>query len=610
MNEDVDRPHYPKIVLAVILFFVLFSMTPTFYEWNARSRIKPERFFELVHNFPTDYNLYLSRIREGREGAWLATEKYTSEPHAPSLLQVMYVLIGRLADYSHIQTPYVWFAYHVARVFFSALLMWVIWLVARWAFADKGFYWQFIAFLLVVTQSTWPKFELVQAVPRLGGWMPWYTMADSMQRTTFMPHVMFAQTLLVFVLWVLSGGFLTRGPAKQDLASPGNYVFLGIVGLVLGIIFPPGLLFVYGVIGIVTVAEAISLWWKGGWTNTRLSQWFVRDVFGRVVFGCVSGPSLIYFYLLLSQYPWKRLAEFDVLHPTAFSFVEYFMAMGPVLPLGLLGIIVLAIPDVRKKILTVPSKLIFFIYWVIAWLGFLFIFDKIPQQSPTRFTQMAPHVPLGILTAYLFYIATQYISTHFLGQKKLSLNHESGMKNHGLSGKRKAFFIIHNSLFILPFVIVLFGMGSMASSYMWLQDFVDHKLRATIPLVPHGAEVMYPLYDIVDALVWLQVYAPRTAIVLSGSATGNYIPVHSGNTAFVGHANTVQSEIKIAAMENFYHKRLSLEEEMGWIKEQHIAYILYGPEEAEMAQVADLRTFYPDLVEVYKNATVRVYKAP
>jgi hypothetical protein len=106
------------------------------------------------------------------------------------------------------------------------------------------------------------------------------------------------------------------------------------------------------------------------------------------------------------------------------------------------------------------------------------------------------------------------------------------------------------------------------------------------------------------------VYSPRSAIVLSGAATGNYIPVYSGNTAFVGHANTVRLEIKTAATENFYHKRLSLDEEMAWLHEQNISYILFGPEEYEMAGVIDLKSFYPDLVEVYKNATVRVYKTP
>jgi hypothetical protein len=337
MNSDTDHPRSTSIVLGFIIFLVFFAMAPTFYEWNARGRIHPDRFFELVHNFPTDYNLYLSRIREGKEGSWLATEKYTSEPHDPSLSQIMYVLIGRLAEFTHVQTPYVWFAYHVARMFFAAFLLWIIWKVTQWAFASLPFVWQLLAFLLVATQSTWPKFELVKAVPRLGGWMPWYTMADSLQRTTFMPHVLLAQALLIAILWVFAGGFITK-------KMPANFVFLGVVGLVMGIIFPPGLLFIYGVLGVLTMGEFITLWWTYGLggkgvTIKLVGEWFTRDLFGRFVFGIITAPSLVYFYLLLSQYPWKRLAEFDVLHPTQFSFIEYFMAVGPLLPLGLLAII-------------------------------------------------------------------------------------------------------------------------------------------------------------------------------------------------------------------------------------------------------------------------------
>ncbi len=553
------------IVWGLIIFFIFFSMAPTLYEWNARGRVHDDRFFELVHNFPTDYNLYLSRIREGKEGAWMATEKYTSEPHAPSLSQIMYVLIGRLADYSHIQTPYVWFAYHVARVFFGGLLLWVIWCIARWVFPQSG-KWSILTFLLIVTASTWPKFETVTGVPRLGGWMGWYTMSDSLQRTTFMPHVTFAQAMLVFIMWVLAGGFITK-------KYPGNYIFLGIVGLVLGIIFPPGLLFIYGVIGLVIVGELV-------WRIRTIKKWFFHDGFGRIVFGIVSAPSLVYFMLLFQQYPWKRLTEFDVLHPTKFSFIEYFMAMGPTLPLGILGILLLV---VLKK-LDVLSRFRIFIAWIVAWLFFIFLFNYIPQQSPTRFTQMVTNVPLGIFTAYLFY------ELFFL------------VKKHKL--------LIAYSLLLIPFIIVLFGLGTMSSSYMWLQDFVDHKLRATIPLVPSGAEVMYPMKDIVDGLTWLQVYTPRSAVVLTGMTTGNYTPVYAGNTAYVGHANTVHLEEKLAIVGNFYTRHLSIEEEMTWLK-ANINYVFYGPEELDISGgVENLRDLYPDLTEVYKNPTVRIYKVP
>jgi len=548
------------IVWGLILFFILFSFAPTFYEWRARFRIHDDRYFELVHNFPTDYNLYLSRIREGKEGAWLATEKYTSEPHSGSLSQILYVFIGRLADYSHVQTPHVWFAYHVARAFFAGLLLWIIWKVVEWAVPDKYVQWQIPLFLLIVTASTWPKFETVAGWPRFGGFMPWYTMADSLQRTTFMPHVTLAQGLLAFIALVFSGGFITK-------AAPGNWIFLGIIGMVLGIVFPPGLMFLYGVLALVTLAELLTLKKVKGW----LTSWFEGELVGRVIFGVLTMPTLVYYALLLGQYPWKRLVEFDVLHPTKFSYIEYFLAVGPVLPLGILGIIALFLWKKHEDL----EKLKYFVAWIVAWLFFLFLFNQIPQQSPTRFTQMAPHIPLGILAGWFFI--------------ELSRRFRHAM--------------------LVPIAVVILGIGSMASSYMWLKDFVDHKLRATLPIVPSGAQVMYPMREIIDGLTWLQIYTPRSSVVLTGMTTGNYVPVYAGNTAFVGHANTVKLEEKLLSAQQFYRGGITPEEARIWLKDAGIAYVFYGFEEREWgANVPDLKVWYPFLELVNESPNVKIYK--
>ncbi len=526
----------------VILFFILFSFAPTFYEWGARTKIQPDRYFELVHNFPTDYNLYLSRVREGKEGAWLATEKYTSEPHSGSLSQILYVLIGRLADYSFVQTPYVWFAYQVARAFFAGLLLLVIWKVVEWVI-PRSF--QIITFLLIVTASTWPKFEWVAGFPRFGGYMPWYTMADSLQRTTFMPHVTLAQGLLAFIVLVFSGGFITKH-------LPGNWVFLGIVGLVLGVVFPPGLMFLYGVLVLVTVFDFFG-------KNMKKEA-----IFGRVIFGIMTMPAIVYYGLLLQKYPWKRLVEFDVLHPTKFSYIEYFMAVGPIFPLGIFGLIVLIKLGKLEKVK-------YFAAWVVAWLGFVLIFNWIPQQSPTRFTQMTPHIPLGILAALAIW--------------------EMGKKIGALR--------------TIPIIVILFGFGTMASSFMWQKDFVDHKLRATLPIVPSGASVMYPMREIVDGLTWLQIYTPRSSVVLTAMTTGNSVPVYAGNTAYVGHANTVRLEEKLLATQEFYRGNGSV----AWLKEQNIAYVFYGFEERDIhGSEIDLRNLYPELEQVYESPNVRIYR--
>ncbi len=582
----------------LILFFVLFAMVPTFYEWSLRWKIKPIRYFELVHNFPTDYELYLSKIRQGKEGSWLAKEKYTSEPHEGSLIQVLYVFIGKVSDWVHVQTPYVWFSYHVMRVFFAVVLLFVMWRVSEWVF--PGFSWQIITFLLIVTASTWPKFETVDGWPRFGGYMPWYTVVDSMQRTTFLPHILFGQAMLAFILWVFGGGFITK-------KMPGNWVFLGVIGLLLGIVFTPALAFIYGVLAFWTLGEIFALIkdnWKDLSSGSGASlkkiavRYFTNNLFGRIIFGVLSLPSIIYFAMISAQYPWKRLVEFDVLHPTKFSYIEYFLALGATLPLGLVGVVISCLDQLKPSSTrtVLQKKLPIFSYWIFSWLFFVFLFNYIPQQSPTRWTEMAPHIPLAIMSMYAIYTGYQYVKKW---QSKTASKQDSVKGGSGFG----------EALLIIPIIVILLGCGTMFSSWLWQKDFVDHKLRADIPLVPQGAEVMYPLLDLVDAMVWLQVNTPRDVAVFSGQATGNLIPVYSGNFTYVGHANTVNSEMKVIIVANFFGRKRPPEEFLSLFKENNIQYVLYGPEEQGLAYGApDLRPYYPFLTEMFRNPQVIVYK--
>lgn len=573
------------VLSGLILFFLVFAMWPTIYEWNSRDRIKPTRYFELVHNFPTDYQLYLSKIRQGKEGAWLAKEKYTTEPHGGSLSQILYIWIGRISDWVHIQTPYVWVSYHAMRVFFAVVLMITIWHLTGSVFTHVG--WRLLAFVLIITASTWPKFETVNGWPRFGGYMPWYTMVDSLQRTVFMPHVLFGQSMLAFVMWVFSGGFITK-------KSSGNAIFLGIVGIVLGIIFPPALVFLYGVLFFWSIWDFL-LYSKANISKVRqirsVSQllhvylpFLLNTMLMRIVFIVMTAPTILYYSLLLSQYPWKRLVEFDILHPTKFSYMEYFLAMGATLPFGLIGIGIALLQ--RNSVHT--AKLRGYIVWVLAWLFFVFVFNFIPQQSPTRFSQMVPHVPLGLFTAYGVYVVSNAFSK----------------RRRGTTG-----FGISDVVLFIPIVIIALGLGTMFSSWLWQKDFVDHKLRADIPLVPRGAEVMYPLYDLVDAMVWLQVHTPRDVAVLTGPASGNLVPVYAGNYTYVGHANTVESEKKQIVVANFYAAKRPAQEFIDLFRANNIGYVVFGPEEKEISGGKQtLLDIYPFLREVYANKLVTVYQ--
>jgi hypothetical protein len=550
----------------LISYFVLFSLVPTFYEISRYKDLHDNRYFELVHNFYTDYNFYLSRIRQGREGAWLAKEKYTSEPHKASLLQVMYVLMGKVSAWVHVPWPNSGDTYHVARVVLAFTLLCVVAYVAKTVF--KNPFWQVLSFLLVVTAGTWPILQYHKEEWRFGGYMPWWTIMDVLQRITFIPHMLAGQALIVFQLIAIA--------TVTTMKRTGNWIFLGFIALLLGIIFPPGLLFVFAAYGVYVVIDLIySLPLK---TKTEWKDWAVVRLLGPGIVGLISAPSLLYLSLVLRIYPWKRLVDFSVLHPQPFKLTEYILVLGPMLPLGILGAILVLIN--REK------KMLLFVSWTIAWAALIIIFQYVPQESPLRFTEMMPHVPLGILTAYFFY------KLYVVGRATKEYMLSKFMKFVSLG---------------IPIFLVILAQGQMYGSWRWQKEFVDHKIIATNPLVPTGSYVMYPLKDFFNAILFIQDSTPRSTVILSETTAGNYIPVYAGNTVYVGHANTVNTEQKEFIVADFFSGRMGRTKAKEFLIANNLHWIFFGPQEMDDGGILDLSRVYPFLKEVYQNPSVRIY---
>lgn len=522
-----------RLWVILIIGFVLFSLLPTGYELSHVKLLRPERSFELVHNFPTDYNFYLSRIRQGLDGKWTVTEKYTSEPHNPSLIHEMYIVMGEVGRF--LRVPF-WRAgdvYHVARIVLAVTLLSMI------AVICQKYPFGLAAFFLAVTASSWPKLVYVDGIPRFGGYMSWWSVMDSLQRITFIPHILAGQILIIFLIYELT---------KKNIQK--NTLFLGLLGFLLGMVFPPGLVFVYVVLGVYALLN---------WTNKTYLSYL-----GFVLISC---SALIYLYLMTGFYPWKRLAEVDIIRPLPFDYWEYAKAIGPIGPIGLIGLIW----ALRKK----EIRMYPVVAWVVAWLGLLFVFKFIPAQSPLRFSEMIPHVPLGILAAYLFY-------------------------------KMKFF------KYFFPITLVLLGLGQMYSSWLWQKDFVDHKMRAATPLVPYDSYVMYPLDDFMAALYFLHDHYPQNAVILSDMTAGNYIPVYSGNSVYIGHDNTVHLEVKKEVVKRFFSGLSKPEDARSFLQKNNISAIFYGPQEKENLpagrQAGDLSKAYPFLKQVYKNNFIFIYE--
>ena len=555
----------------LIVGFVLFSLSPTFYELKRSGDLHADRQFELIHNFPTDYNFYLSRIREGLEGRWTSVERYTSEPHAGSLVHEMYVLMGRVGRASRVPWHRAGDIYHVARIVLAIAFLVLIAEFCKKTFA-AGFKneelriknnsyllnlksnFSILAFLLVVTASSWSKIVYVEGVLRLGGYMPWWSVMDSLQRITFIPHLLAGQALIIFLLLGLTHFEIIKKSA--------NIVFLGFLGLLLGMIFPPGLVFLYVVMGVYALLHG-----KG----------MVKFITPYFLVFFISMPSLVYLGLMTSVYPWKRLIEVDIIRPLPFDYWEYVKAIGPI---GITGLIGFMWAFFRKEKAMYPA-----VSWVISWIGLLFVFKFIPAQSPLRFSEMIPHVPLGILTAYLFFeigrFRKSFITRHLPAQAGLSV--------------------------VIPMFLIVMGLLHMYSSWLWQRDFVDHKIRATTPLVPTGSYVMYPLKDFISAIVFIQDSTPSDAIILSETTAGNYIPVYSGNRVYLGHDNTVNFESKKEEVKQFFSGNMPVSVAKVWLNEKGISRVYYGPQEQEDGGGKDLSSKYPFLINRYTNPHVTVY---
>jgi hypothetical protein len=543
----------------LVFFFVLFSLLPTFYELGRQGDLHADRSFELVHNYYTDYNLYLSRIREGREGAWTVTEKYTSEPHAGSYVQILYLYMGKVGALVGVPIERPDAIYHIGRIVLSITLLFLIAYAAKWAFEKSKPGWKFLGFLLAVTATSWPILVFHNNEWRLGGYMAWWSIMDSLQRITFLSHMLVGQSLILFILTTM-----TQSPVMQ---KAGNWVMLGLLACIGGIVFPAGLAFIFAVWGVFVI---IDLLYKIPMRRPLRLPWVIERIIGPAAVAIISAPAIVYFFLIVRVYPWKRLVDFAVLHPLPFNLKEYLVAVGPILLFGIIG----GIWALLKR----ERRLFIFIAWVITWFVCIIVFQHIKQESPLRFTEMIPQVPLAILTCYLFYSLYQ-----------------------GLSKPFRYLFII------IPIALVILGLMQMYSSWRWQKEFIDQKIIAGQPLVPTNNYIMYPLKDFIDAIKYLERATPRSAVILSETTAGNYIPVISGNTVYVGQANTVKSEEKESMVHLFFDGSMDAAAAQIFLKQNSIHYIYFGPQEIADGNIVNLASVYPFLREIYKNGYVRVY---
>ncbi|KKS97776.1 MAG: hypothetical protein UV73_C0005G0053 [Candidatus Gottesmanbacteria bacterium GW2011_GWA2_43_14] len=545
----MDKSKQINLILFIsAVAFTLFSMFPSFFELATREKLPPHRYFTLEHNYLFDYNFYLSRIRQGMEGKWLVTEKYFNRTHQESLFQIVYLYFGKLGGLFRLEPAAV---YHLSRAVFGLALLLTTVKFGRRYLSGK---YLLLFFLFATTSGSWPILVTSGGFYRFATYMGWWSVIDSLQRITIMPHILIGQLFLILFILKFSE------PHKTGLKQ----IFLwGLLGNAAGIIFPPTLIICFAFFAVQSLMELL------GSHKILLKPFIQKNLLPRFVFALTILPSLVYLQLMFKVMPWSALALFDIEHRMSIPYREYALALGPILPLGLAGLALVFIRGEKKYFPAVS--------WILAVALLFIVFENVPQQSPLRFTEGLIHVPLALLSVYFFL---------------------------RLKGKVRPFL-----LKIASGAIVLTGLLVMVSMVLWLTDQGRAKRYGTWK-VPIGAELVYPLDDFMKALFYLRENTGRDQVVLSFVTAGNYIPAYAGNYVYIGHANTPREDRKEIEVARFFKGEFGKDEAEGFIRREEISLVFYGPQEKAFGSFPDLAAVYPFLQKVYSNPEVILYRVP
>ena len=333
------------------------------------------KVFPLVHNYAADYYAYLSIMRQGFDGMWLATSRLTPENFPPQLIDVFLLFLGHLARWTGLTLPTV---YTLARISGGLCLLLLTYVLICLVYPVSSLK-RLTALMLVIFGTYFWGWE--KGFPTVPNLTHLWTEFDPMVRLSYVPHQLWAK---VFML----SSFILLISAEHKAY---RLMFLAIAILLMGLSSPVALL---------TFIPTIFLWafWEFG--KNFLDNKSLR--------GLPVAPFLVaaVISLILAWYsravetgvfPWNsyKIWEESVRYPI--TFISYLQSLGPNFILFLIAIFAVQWKTTSGPLLAAWS----FSGWIMVFgLG-----ARLPIAN-IRFLEGYQFIPVSILAAEgLFFIA-------------------------------------------------------------------------------------------------------------------------------------------------------------------------------------------------------------
>lgn len=550
-------------LLIIISFtFLLLSYIPNFYEASVINLLPQDRIMLWgEHIYSYDYNAYLSKIKQGAESRWSVVDKYDNNPRQKGVfLQMLYLLSGKFGALLRL-TPALIF--HLLRTILSFSWVWTI-IYLNIYFLKKPKY-VLIGVLFSLLAASFPVFYRYQNQWWAGNHMSWWTEMDVLKRISYIPHYTL-NYIIISLLTILLSKYQKTIQQSNNLAI---FLFICLLLFFSFFIHPSaGILFLFSWF----IYHLIKFLFFG---NSNI-QYLISNIVYSLILLAISAIPLLYFSSVTSNYPWKSLTDFDKYFRYPVDVKEYILALGPVFFTGVLGSIIVLI----KR----ETKYLSLVSWVFGAFIAIYVFKRFPYQSELRFVQTANHIPLAILSVYFFKNIVETL-------------HESSLRNA----------VIKIIIIITVIAIIFLGFVQSFFSIKAQTDFIHQRAVAGQPLVPYPPQVMYPLKDFWNALVWLEKNTSRQDVVLSQVTAGNYIPAYSGNFVYLGHnPETPFFDQRSNNVNRFFSGTMNTQDAYRFLKQERITYVFYGPQEKEKS-IEDIKK-YSFLKPVFNSYFVTLYK--
>jgi hypothetical protein len=466
-----------------------------------------------------DNQLYLSYMREGAQGAWLTTVRFTPEPHQPALLLPVYHVLGKVAALARLSNELV---FHLARLIGGIGLL----AAAYWLFAIS----------LPSSMARKSAFLLVCFSSGLGWLLTVAGLADRVwvpvdirvpETSTFLtvftsPHFVLGVTfeILTFVFYL--GASRHRG---YTIAAAACLLLLSIT-------------LVYNVIVVATVLV--------GYTVIRCIQrrrWWCPEAARTVAVGLPCAPVVAYYYVLLNYVPFWRVVygEHDVVRsPDPVALV---LGYGLVFGLAVWGMIRWA----KQRAWSAPRVLL------TTW----FAGNGLLLYAPLAFqgkllagwhVGMCAIAAVGLHDGLLPWLQRQRWAWAWMDRSP-----------QALSTARNVVLIL-----TIPSTLLVALIGFR------------------VAVAEHYFPYFLPRED-VEAVRWLAARTDAEDVLVSSYGIGNYWVAHSAGRSFLGHQFAVlEPQIKDREMRRFYSGEASDEELLQWVISHGITYVFYGSLEREL----------------------------